>query len=348
MKKKSVINLIKYYTENNDSGFRSEAFQIAKEFDESGDFQLSEYIMALLSNANTFVPQINDNDSVFFTKVEHSKEPLPLPEVIQEDLLGVANAIGHNVGVNKFLFVGAPGTGKTESVKQLSRILERDLFGVDFSAIMDSKLGQTQKNIATMFNEMNKMPHPEKVIILFDEIDALALDRTNNNDLREMARATSALLKGLDSLDDRIVLIATTNLYKHFDKALIRRFDKVIDFDRYTLKDLCEISEILLNGFLIKFRFAGKNINLYRKIIKRMNPVLSPGELKNIIKSSIAFSKPGEQYDYLRRIYKSLCKDATEDLKILQSQGFTIREIEVLTGVSKSQVARELKVGDYE
>ena len=48
MKKKSVISLIKYYTEKNDVGFRSEAYEIAKDFDASGDYQLAEYIMSLL------------------------------------------------------------------------------------------------------------------------------------------------------------------------------------------------------------------------------------------------------------------------------------------------------------
>ena len=56
MKKKNVINLIKYHAENNDSGFRSEAYEIARYFDQAGDYQLAEYIMALLSSANTFVP----------------------------------------------------------------------------------------------------------------------------------------------------------------------------------------------------------------------------------------------------------------------------------------------------
>ena len=31
MKKKSVINLIKYHAESNDAGFRSEAYEIAKD-----------------------------------------------------------------------------------------------------------------------------------------------------------------------------------------------------------------------------------------------------------------------------------------------------------------------------
>ena len=48
MKKKNVINLIKYYAEKNDAGFRNEAYEIAKGFDASGDYQLSEYIMSLL------------------------------------------------------------------------------------------------------------------------------------------------------------------------------------------------------------------------------------------------------------------------------------------------------------
>ena len=62
MKKKQVINLIRYFTEKNESGFRTEAYEIAKSFDKSGDYQLAEYIMALLSDANTFVPQMNKED----------------------------------------------------------------------------------------------------------------------------------------------------------------------------------------------------------------------------------------------------------------------------------------------
>src|SRR5699024_7399056 len=122
--------------------------------------------------------------------------------------LGIVNAVSYNVGINKFLLQGAPGTGKTEAVKQIARILEREIYMVDFSSLVDSKLGQTQKNISTMFKEINNFTFPDKIIILFDEIDALALDRTNSNDLREMGRATSTMLKGMDHLNEQVVLIA--------------------------------------------------------------------------------------------------------------------------------------------
>ena len=39
MKKKNVINLVKYYAEKNDAGFRTEAYEIARDFDNTGDYQ---------------------------------------------------------------------------------------------------------------------------------------------------------------------------------------------------------------------------------------------------------------------------------------------------------------------
>lgn len=348
MKKKNILNLIKYHTENNDQAFRDEAYQIVKEFDEIGDYQLAEYAMGLLSSANTFTPQMSEDDLKFFEKVEYGNESLPLPEVIKDDVIGLINAIGHNVGINKYLFQGVPGTGKTETVKQIARVLERELYMVDFTMVIDSKLGQTSKNIAALFKEINNLAQPQNIVILFDEIDALALERTNSNDLREMGRATSSVLKGLDNLNEKVVLIATTNLFNFFDKALIRRFDSIIDFNRYTQEDLMEIGEIILKNYLTKFKFASRNIRLFKKILGQMDKIPYPGDLKNIIKIAIAFSNNNEEYDYLKRLYHTAVKEATYDLKVLKKQGFTLREIEILTGVSKSQVDRELKGSNNE
>lgn len=343
MKKKNVLNLIKYYVENNDSSFRNEAYEIAKDFDESGDFKLAEYIMALLSDVNAFVPQLYVNDLNFFTKVEKSNSSLPLPIEIKEDIIGIVNAISKDIGVNKFLFEGAPGTGKTETVKHIARILDRELYQAEFDIIIDSKLGQTSKNINAVFDEINSLPHPERVIILFDEIDALALDRLNNNDLREMGRATSTLLKELDKLNEKIIFIATTNLYKSFDKAIIRRFDKIINFNRYTRQDLIDVAVSILNEYIDKFPDVAKDIKLFKKIINSLEVIPYPGDLKNYIRTALAFSDPTKEYDYLTRLYETMTKfKVKENLKLLQEQKFTVREIENLTGIPKSTISRGL------
>lgn len=345
MKKKNVLNLIKHYAEKNDAGFRSEAYEIAQYFDSTGEHQLSQYIMAMLSDANTFTPQIMDGDLSLFRKVEISNSPLPLPNEVKDDILGIVSAVNRKAGVNKFLFEGAPGTGKTETVKQLARILDREIYSVDFESVVDSKLGQTAKNIALMFSEIANLSRPDKIIILLDEIDAIAVDRINQNDVREMGRATSAILKGMDTLGESILFIATTNLYSAFDKALTRRFDAVINFNRYSREDLLDIAVSISNELLTKSKIAGRNSKLLKKIIDRFEKIPFPGELKNLLKTTIAFSDPNNEFDYLQRLYRAIDKGKLGDnLKNMQEAGFTVREIEILTGVSKSQVSRELSV----
>lgn len=343
MKKQEILNLIRYHAENNDAAFRTTAYGIAKEFDQSGDSQLAEYIMAVLSSANTLVPQMNSEDFKFMQRVSINNATLPLPDAIKNDIMGLMNAVRRNAGINRFLFQGDPGTGKTESVKQISRILNRDLFIVTTDELIDSRLGETAKNITALFSEINQLAQPSKVIILFDELDAIALERTSNHDIREMGRATTAFLKGLDNLNDQVVLIATTNLYSAFDKALLRRFNTVINFNRYTQDDLMEIADIILNATLNRFPNVGRNMNLFRKIMSLMKKIPYPGDLKNLIETSIAFSNPDQKFDYLIRLYHSVTSQSVNDFSALESEKFTLREMELLSGVSRSTISRELR-----
>lgn len=343
MRKSDIIDLIRAYTNNNRTDFVNKSMDIASDFKNSGDIELSNYIMALLSENLNMVPQENTASlSSFFTEIKESNQPLYLPKDITDDLLGIINSTKREKGLNKFLFIGKPGTGKTEAVKQLGQALRKTVLSVNFSTLIDSALGQTNKNITSLFKEINTLYNPSNYIILFDEIDALALDRINSNDIREMGRATSTLLKCLDSLDDKILLIATTNLYEQLDKALVRRFDSVISFDRYSVKDKIEIANNLVSYYQKENPIA-KDERLLSKIIQLTDKLsLTPGILKNIIRTSIAFSALDDKTDYLKRIYEKLSdKKYTQDE--LKEKGFTIREIAILTDTPKSTVSRQLK-----
>ena len=122
MKKKNVINLIRYHEEKNEAAFRAEALEIAKDFYDNDENVIGDYIMGLLSNANVFIPQGDNYNLNYFEKIPVGNASLPLPEKITKDIYGIINAVNHNIGINKFLFEGPPGTGKTESVKQIARI----------------------------------------------------------------------------------------------------------------------------------------------------------------------------------------------------------------------------------
>lgn len=347
MKKQNVLNLIKYHVEKNENAFRDEAIFIARYFDSIGDDQLAEYIMSLIAESNLYAPQGSDFESKFLKQLDTtSVESLYLPISISDNIKGIINAINHNVGINKFLFEGLPGSGKTEAAKHIARLLDRTLLCVDFENLIDSKLGQTNKNIACVFNEINSLPYSNKAIILFDEIDVIALDRINSNDVREMGRVTSTILRELDRLTDLnkdIVVIATTNLFSNFDKALIRRFDAVINFNKYSKEDLIDVALYYFSSFVKNFKGISKDVRLLKKILGNADQLPYPGELKNIIKTSLAFSDVNSEHDYLRRLYNSLIDNLdTKDIYQLYKEGFTVREIEKLKGESKSTVSRKL------
>ncbi len=351
MKKQNVLNLIKYHVERNENAFRNEAINIARYFDSIGDDQLAEYIMSLIAESNLYTPQSSDFESNFLKQLDtRIMEPLNLPKEISDDIKGMINAINHNIGINKFLFEGLPGSGKTEAAKHVARLLDRTLFYVDFDNLIDSKLGQTNKNISSAFNEINAIPHSNKVVVLFDEIDVIALDRINNNDVREMGRVTSTILRELDRLTDlnkEIVIIATTNLFSNFDKALTRRFDAIVNFDRYSKEDLIEVAEYYFSSYIKNFKGISKDTRLFKKILNVADNLPYPGELKNIIKTSLAFSDTNFEYDYLRRLYNNLVGNLEQtEINQLYEKGFTVREIEKLKGESKSSVSRKLSKED--
>lgn len=87
----------------------------------------------------------------------------------------------------------------------------------------------------------------------------------------------------------------------------------------------------MLDRYLSKLKLANRDVRLFRKIMNLMNPIPYPGDLKNMIRSAIAFSDPQDGQDYLRRLYSAAYGEKPENLQLLQSQNFTVREIEILT-----------------
>ena len=112
---------------------------------------------------------------------------------------------------------------------------------------------------------------------------------------------------------------------------------------RYKKEDLLEVGEYYFSSFVKNYKGISKDTRLFKKILNACDELPYPGELKNVIKTSLAFSDADQEHDYLRRLYNNLIGNLDNtDLTQLYSDGFTVREIEKLTGESKSTVARKL------
>lgn len=186
----------------------------------------------------------------------------------------------HN-GMNEcltMLFHGAPGTGKTELVKQLALKHERSIYQVDISGIKDMWVGESEKNMKKVFREYaHALKYNRRVpILLFNEADALLGLRTNvQYSVDQMNNAIQNIL--LQELEDmRGIFIATTNLINNIDGAFDRRLLYKVKFDlpdegtRYKIlqSQFADINDTELIAISKHYELSGGQIqNIKRKLM---------------------------------------------------------------------------------
>jgi hypothetical protein len=123
------------------------------------------------------------------------------------------------------LIAGPPGTGKSLLAGHIAAQLGRPLYTVRLDSVISSLLGDTAKNIRSLFDFV---PTRDGVLFL-DEMDAIAKLRDDRQELGELKRVVNTVIQGLDSLDDRAVVIAATNHPQLLDTAIWRRFPYKIE-----------------------------------------------------------------------------------------------------------------------
>jgi len=140
------------------------------------------------------------------------------------------------------LFHGPPGTGKTLSACLLGKYCARDVYKVDLSLMVSKYIGETEKNLAVIFDAAEH----KKWILFFDEADALFGKRTKVGDShdRYANQEISFLLQRIEEFAG--VVILASNFKTNIDDAFIRRFQSVIPF---TMPKAAERLQIWCNAF---------------------------------------------------------------------------------------------------
>jgi SpoVK/Ycf46/Vps4 family AAA+-type ATPase len=128
---------------------------------------------------------------------------------------------------SKLLFHGPPGCGKSMTAKALGAELGLPVFMVRFDAVIGSFLGQTAMHLRQLFLFAESTP----CVLLLDELDALGKKRGNPLDVGELDRIVISLMQELEHSRPKGIVIGTTNLPRHLDDALWRRFDIDVHFD---------------------------------------------------------------------------------------------------------------------
>lgn len=143
---------------------------------------------------------------------------------------------------SKLLFCGPPGTGKTLCAEIFAGELGLPFFHVRLDSLISSYLGETASNIRKTFEFARRQP----CVLFFDEFDALARSRDEAGEHNELRRVVNSLLIFIEQIAPSGFLIAATNLDRHLDLAIWRRFDEVIWFK---LPDKGMITKYLVHAF---------------------------------------------------------------------------------------------------
>ena len=127
------------------------------------------------------------------------------------------------------LLYGPPGTGKTLLAKAVAKESEANFIAVKGPELLSKWVGESEKAIREIFK---KARQASPSIIFFDEIDAIAANRSNSDTNRGSEKVVNQLLTemdGMEELNDTIV-IAATNRPDVIDTALLRpgRFDRIV------------------------------------------------------------------------------------------------------------------------
>lgn len=271
--KNSYDQFIQLYNQYRQTGDVSSAVRVAKKIDEIAisqclrddiPQQLKDYYSASAAPVREWLAEMNINGGARRSNVQSNTEEedkiktkdwfdAEVPKLTMRDVAGLQD-LRNEFLVNVFaplspkyspiyrkyrkdvglqiLMYGPPGCGKTHIVKCLAGSLGCKIAVVQIKDVMANLVGDGAKIIAEIFEQAKKY---DKCIIFFDEIDAIAASR-DDDESRHTKEQLTTLLTNMDGFTSATkpgqirIIIAATNRPWILDSAVKRggRFDTQI------------------------------------------------------------------------------------------------------------------------
>lgn len=254
--------LLKSHAERDDVRFYSTALQVAAQEARNGHNKLASDIKSLVekfqtrsinsvaSSKLTPLTQQPKGDLKGLLELTHNpvrSNALVLNKEVQERLENVLIEQRQKDKLSRFgltprrklLFTGPPGTGKTMSASVLATELKLPLYTIVLDNLITRFMGETAAKLRLVFDHIKQT----RAVYLFDEFDAIGTQRGTANDVGEIRRIVNSFLLFVEQDNSESIIVAATNHPELLDKALYRRFDDIIRFEKPNREQILQLIE---------------------------------------------------------------------------------------------------------
>jgi len=239
-----IIKLLDVALSGDAAGVRRVGHELVRAYEEAGQKEIAKEIAAFIrrkgmplqaSGMQQAIPVDTASRLSLAEPTPWPTKPVVLNASVQSvvtrflhDAPNVALLAEHGLAARLGLMLcGPPGTGKTLLAGHIAAQLKKPFFVVRLDAVISSRLGDTAKNIRQVFDFA-----PTRDAVLFiDEMDAIAKQRDDRQELGELKRVVNTLIQALDSLEPTAVIIGATNHPHLLDPAIWRRFPYSAELD---------------------------------------------------------------------------------------------------------------------
>jgi SpoVK/Ycf46/Vps4 family AAA+-type ATPase len=261
---KQLIGLLKSHVEGNEERFFDLALQLASAEQQKGHTKLAEQLRQWVEAGQSPKPSTSSPTPLAKPKGELAAiigtaypetrlNDLILPDTISSELDQLViefrkRDILEQHGLTprqRVLLAGPPGTGKTMSAAALAGELKLPLYSVLLHGLISKFMGETASKLNAIFEAVRS----QRGVYLFDEIDALAATRDSDNDVGEARRTLNSFLQFMEEDTGPSLIVATTNLPRILDKAILRRFDLVLMYELPSAEAMQKAMSRRLIGF---------------------------------------------------------------------------------------------------
>jgi ATP-dependent 26S proteasome regulatory subunit len=152
-----------------------------------------------------FVQQLPAQETNFarYIKVSAADSQLRIKETVKSQLLKEIAAKKKQTAAGRLrLVLSGDNESNTISSRWLAARQSKDLYVINLSAVVSKYIGETEKNLALLFDKAESM----NCILLVDEADALFGQRTESKEDKERQAALTYLLERIQSYKGTVLI----------------------------------------------------------------------------------------------------------------------------------------------